>query len=470
MKKKFALILSFLLSFTALCACNDNEGDSSSGSSNGADSLTKIEAPVESNQPVLLIGSEYTELIIGESFKLNYVLKYSEAVVSFNSIDTSIATVDASGNVTAKGVGETYIAVQAGECYETCLVRVNAEPTYRIICNDGDILLVEGSEFILNAVLKKGLDLVDATLTYESMDTTVATVQNGTIKGVGFGDTQIKISCTYENEYFEKLISVSVGNAVYIDVEAEVTLAYRSASNLEYQIRTFDEEVVGEAVAEIKSSNSSVVSVVGNTLTANDCGKVTLTVTYGKVSVEVFVNVVLDVEMTEYNLFKHNASLENAEVRHFNTNAKCVDPVVVHEAFGETGDFLCVSSLYARSANAAKPSCKYLGLYLPARLTKAEIQALKDEGYTKLMVEYCIQSEMEDAIYVQVLKKAAQGQQNRNVKATDFGTWFTFKVSIDDILVNYDALADKTQMFFGLAVENEVDEFKLYMKPLRFSK
>ena len=467
--KKVAILLSILLSFSCLCSCG---GESvGSGNGDGKSNLEQITSTEkEEKSPVLLIGATRVELIVGESFVLNYILKDSQETVLFKSLNESIVSVDSTGKITANKVGEAYIAVQAGECYETCLVRVNAEPTYRVVCADNSILLVVGNEFVIEAALKKGKEIIDAELMYESMDETVAQVENGTIKGIGYGDTQIKISCVYENEYYEKIISVSVGNSVYIDAPNSLSLEYMATNTLEYSIRTFDDVIVPDAIAEITCKDSNMLSIVGNAITAMDCGTTTLILTHGKVSVEIPVEINLGVEETEYNLFKHTSALADIEVRHFNSGTQCVSPSIVNEVLGQTGTFLCVSSRYVKPASAARPSCKYLGLYLPSRLSKEEIQTLKDNGYTKMKVEYCVQSEMSDAIYVQVLKKATQGQQNNNVTATNFGRWFTFTVPIDDILANYDALANKTQMFMGAAVENEVDEFKLYVKPLSFVK
>ena len=468
MKKKLALILSFLFLGTTLCGCKNNGG----GAGGGAGGLIELESPLDSevNKPILLIGADRVELTAGETFTINYLLKYSEETIYFSSSNASIATVDANGKITAQGVGEAVITIQAGECYETCLVQVNAEPAYRIICNDGDILLLEGGEFVLTALLKKGNSEIEAALTYESMNEAVATVSNGVIKGVGVGNTQIKISCIYENEYYEKAIPVIVNNSAYIDVDDQLTIEYKTSTTIQYQICSLDDEIIPDAVAEIKSNNTSIISVVGNTITANDCGKATLSITYGSLSVEISVEVVLGVGETEFNLFEHNASLNDIETKHFNFKLECVSPTIVNEVMGETGNFLCVSSLYANPTSASRPSCQYLGLYMPARLSKEKVEELKAEGYTKLKVEYCIQSSGEDGVYAQVLKKAAQGEQSAWIQAKNFNKWYVFTVSIDDILANYDALANKTQMFFGFAVENEVDEYRYYMKPLRFSK
>ena len=153
--KKVAILLSILLSFSCLCSCG---GESvGSGNGDGKSNLEQITSTEkEEKSPVLLIGATRVELIVGESFVLNYILKDSQETVSFKSLNETIVSVDSTGKITANKLGEAYIAVQAGECYETCLVRVNAEPTYRVVCADNSILLVVGNEFVIEAALKKG--------------------------------------------------------------------------------------------------------------------------------------------------------------------------------------------------------------------------------------------------------------------------------------------------------------------------
>lgn len=77
------------------------------------------------DDPEVVINPTSKVLKVGEEFKIEVgVHTETTSPLLFESVDSSIASVDSEGNVTAKKVGETYILVKVGETTKKCKVSV----------------------------------------------------------------------------------------------------------------------------------------------------------------------------------------------------------------------------------------------------------------------------------------------------------------------------------------------------------
>lgn len=130
MMKKTALFLTILtVIFTAcfsLAGCfGGGDNSTGGGSTDSAPNPTSVtetgdkEAEIKYN---IVLSETEIELDVGESRILK--ASYGNKAVNFESSDSAVATVDQSGNITAKALGTAYITVSAEGKYKICKVTV----------------------------------------------------------------------------------------------------------------------------------------------------------------------------------------------------------------------------------------------------------------------------------------------------------------------------------------------------------
>lgn len=133
---------------------------------------------------------------LGTTWLLNVVATPANTTdtMTFASSDTSVATVSEDGKVTAVGPGTCTITVTCGEatveCQVVCEVHEETEPTETtqpvdlsdFKLNRSDFTLVVGESWLL---YNGSIDAAD--ITWTSSNPNVATVVNGTVKGIAKG-------------------------------------------------------------------------------------------------------------------------------------------------------------------------------------------------------------------------------------------------------------------------------------------
>ena len=151
--------------------------------------MVVVIVPVESvtlNQSSLTLGE-------GESATLRATVTPKDATdfssVSWSSSDESVATVDQNGGIRAIREGSAHIVAKAGDKQATCTVTVIKRVSSISLDQNSLTLLVGKSSTLMVTVLPE--DATDKTVTWESYDTNVATVENGVVKGIDVGWTTI---------------------------------------------------------------------------------------------------------------------------------------------------------------------------------------------------------------------------------------------------------------------------------------
>lgn len=188
-------------------------------------------------------------MYVGQSARLAYVVLPANAsnnAVVWTSTNTSVATVDAGGLVSAKSVGTTVIMLKTldGGYSTYCTLTVKQVAT-AIKFDVKDLALKTGEYYYIKATLTPK-DSTDNGLTWESSDTKVAIVDDsGKVTGKNAGTAVImartqaggvaycKVTVTqpvnglvlnftektiYKGEKFELVVSVSPGTATKLDV------------------------------------------------------------------------------------------------------------------------------------------------------------------------------------------------------------------------------------------------------------
>ncbi len=146
--------------------------------------------------------------------------------ISYHSADETVATVDASGKITAVGDGKTVITVSCGNmtasCEVTCqLAPILAQPLetapeettsetqaeasgkYTLSNKYGDVTITVGEKFTLEVRDSNGKAM---DVTWKATKSGICKIKGNQITGVAVG--QITLSCTYAGENFECIVRV----------------------------------------------------------------------------------------------------------------------------------------------------------------------------------------------------------------------------------------------------------------------
>ncbi len=151
----------------------------------------------------LTLNATSVNLKVGETKLLWYNFTGDapkDVEVVWSTTDASVATVSASGLVTAVKGGSAKIVATCGKVTAECLVTVEEDtpapvvPEYSIKLNDSKIELTEGETKILGYEFE-GDAPKDAELVWTSSDPTVARVENGLVTAVSAGEAVITLAC-----------------------------------------------------------------------------------------------------------------------------------------------------------------------------------------------------------------------------------------------------------------------------------
>lgn len=185
----------------------------------------KTETPTPEEQPpapTVTVAPAALTLDVHESRQLTATKEHTDAAVAWSTSDAGVATVDASGNVTAVGAGQARITAKAGDAQGYCAVTVTNSGAAPVLNIGQDVL----------AVAKGETQTIDATVTYKgqsvSADVSFAYVgdetegkaiatfaKNGnsaSVVGVEYGQTAIRVSALVYNIPIVKTVFVKVCN------------------------------------------------------------------------------------------------------------------------------------------------------------------------------------------------------------------------------------------------------------------
>lgn len=167
----------------------------------------------EKEQPKLNVVSEIN-VALNEEKKLTATVEFSEEVViKFASSDTSIATVDANGNIKGVNIGTTNIRVSIEGFDVTADVKVTVKPLELTLIGPNEVEIGKTVKFEASDE-KGGSDVL-----WSSEDSKIATVDgNGNVKGVSEGTVNIIIVSSISGEVKMKEIKVTRPEVESIDI------------------------------------------------------------------------------------------------------------------------------------------------------------------------------------------------------------------------------------------------------------
>ena len=253
---------------------------------------------------VVSLNRASAALVEGESVTLVATVTpdfVKDKTVTWNSSNTAVATVDASGKVTAVGIGTATITATVGDKKATCEITV-AElviPVETISLNLTSAALLEEEVITLVATVTPD-DATDKIVTWNSSNTAVATVDaNGKVTAVAAGTATITATAgdktaTCEVTVAELVVSLNRASAALVEGES-VTL-----------VATVTPDFVKDKTVTWNSSNTAVATVdASGKVTAVGIGTATITATVGdkKATCEITVaELVIPVEGISLNL------------------------------------------------------------------------------------------------------------------------------------------------------------------------
>lgn len=178
----------------AICSGKTNITASAGGKS-ATCAVTVIFIPVSS----IYLDKTSLTLEKGETATLTAFVSPDEATdktVKWTSNDTSVATVDQNGQVTAVSSGTASIRAVAGDYHASCVVSVIV-PVASITMSSTELTLRIGETALLEATILPE-DATDKNLFWDTSDPNVATVDGGSITAVNFGLANITAQAGYQ--------------------------------------------------------------------------------------------------------------------------------------------------------------------------------------------------------------------------------------------------------------------------------
>ncbi len=468
MKKSIKFIALALALFCAAFAAGCKSSDKKT-----------ITVETSENKATLILGASSVALLTEEEYELGFVLRNSTAKVTFSSSDETVATVSENGLIKAIGVGNAVVSVKAADVSATCVVTVSAAPSLGIKA-EKSVLMTLGGEYPLSVNIVKGRTPVSGTLSYLSGDTGVATVSDaGVVKAVSVGKTEITVSASADGKTVYGKIPVTVNENVWIDAPRKIsaTLADGNAT-LDYSVKDFSGDPVSGAVASVKITGDPIASVSGNVITPKKCGTAIVEISYGGIVSQTALDVSLGLRSDEYNLFSDTPALEGSRAGYYTTGGgwdetparQPISLSLTNKALGGAeGNKLMVSSV---KANGTSGSMRYVGVALPCRMSKPGVVALKDGGYNYLTFDMYLETyDSSSSLGLDIMKTRATND-NRFVyyKAEHVGNWYTYNVSIDRVIENYDALANGSMPLIDMYSEDSNNPYTVYFSQIKFTR
>ena len=241
------------------------------------------------------LNKKELSLTEGESETLTATVKPDNATdktVTWSSSDASVATVDATGKVTAVKAGTATITAKAGDKSATCTVTVKAKviPVTSITLNKASLDLTEGETETLTATVGPD-NATDKTVTWSTSDSSVATVDaSGKVTAVKAG------TATITAKSGDKSATCTVTVKARVIPVTSITLNKASLDLMEGESETLTATVKPDDATDKtvtwSTSDASIASVDTNgKVTAAKAGTATITAKAGELSVNCIVAV-----------------------------------------------------------------------------------------------------------------------------------------------------------------------------------
>ena len=234
-----------------------------------------------------------------------------DRTITWKSSNDQVAIVEG-GKVTAIGKGSADITVTTSNGL-TAVCKVTVGVPLKSISFKDDVtskILNKGEEFKLEVVYNPADTDADKTITWSSTDTSVATVENGKVKAIGGGETEIKATAVNGLEAICKVkVEVPLNS---ISIKNETSIQFGQTEKL---IVTYDPiDTTADKTIAWSSQNENIVKIsTDGTIEGVGVGETTITAK-GSNGQEVTCKViVLPVELNSISIIEQNITLNKGE-------------------------------------------------------------------------------------------------------------------------------------------------------------
>lgn len=161
------------------------------------------------------LSKEEVTLYVGGTETLSvtaFVPSTAVETPTYASSNKNVATVSASGKITAKAIGEAEITATIGEVVKTCKVSVVATPVESIEFDVTEKELAVGGVLWLEPTIEPTQAEKDHEVTYESSNPDVATVDaEGKVSAIAEGETIITVTCDNKSATIKIIVVTATG-------------------------------------------------------------------------------------------------------------------------------------------------------------------------------------------------------------------------------------------------------------------
>ena len=227
------------------------------------------------------VDNDTLELFVEDTYAINATTVPEFLKKYYTSSDESVATVDNNGTVTAAGEGTAIITVEVGDDIiyaknsTTVTVTVSKIPTEITVANE-TLEMNPLDVAVINATLTPA---EAGSLSYNTTNSSVATVLFGTIVAFGEGKATITVSFNGTAKYAasEKTIDVTVTK-----IPTEISVNETSIEMVPWDITAINATLTPADAGSLRyvSSNSSVATVILGEIIAVGEGEATITVSF----------------------------------------------------------------------------------------------------------------------------------------------------------------------------------------------
>ena len=207
------------------------------------------------------LDKKEVNLLVGEETTLKYTITPSYAEnqkVTWTSSDGSIATVkDGVIKAIAPGTAEIKVISVDGEKEAICKVKVTAKPLEAIVFDTEEISVEAEKEITLKPQPQPANSVIDKAI-WTSSDETIATVENGVVKGLQEGTATITVSNENNKISASIIVRVTPKPKEELNITIEGYNLHFDKNKINYTLTIKDEESLNIIV------NSNNVTINGN--------------------------------------------------------------------------------------------------------------------------------------------------------------------------------------------------------------
>lgn len=251
-----------------------------------ANCTVTVEAtPVESVE----LNLQTATLKIGQNLQLTATVTPDNATdktVNWTSSDTSVATVDTNGVVTALQKGTATITASNGDVNATCTLTVEEISSEEIVLNYVSISLKVGESSQLIAQIFPE-DTTDKNITWSSSDPSIATVDNGLVTALATGEVNI----TAANGTLTAQCSVNVQPVVVEQIVLDKTTDSVNVGETTIITATVYPENATDAVIEWTSMDETIAKVENGMISGIAPGSTVITASCGTITASCIITV-----------------------------------------------------------------------------------------------------------------------------------------------------------------------------------